>query len=66
MAQDASQESAGERHVIDPASAADVSFWSERLGVDEAKLRELIERVGPDVQDLRRILGEYTPGSSRR
>ena len=66
MGQDPSQESAGERHIIDPESQADVGFWSERLGVDEAKLRELISRVGPDVQDLRRVLGEYTPGSSRR
>jgi hypothetical protein len=33
-------------------------YWSEKLGVTQAAIRQAVERVGPMVEDVRRELGK--------
>jgi hypothetical protein len=32
-------------------------YWSEKLGIDVDKLREVVKKVGPMVKDVERELG---------
>jgi hypothetical protein len=66
MADDVSRSGADDVQQVDPNSEADVSYWSDKLGIPTEQLRDLIGKVGPKVQDLQRVLGKYTPTSNLR
>jgi hypothetical protein len=41
---------------IDINEDVDVRYWSHELGVDEAKIREIVKRVGPSAAKVRQAL----------
>ena len=44
-------------HRIDIHQQRDLRYWTETLGVSEARLKETVEHVGPTVGAVRNALG---------
>ena len=48
----------GDNERIYVHQAHEVEYWTRVLGVTEQKLKEIVERVGPMVKDVRKALGK--------
>lgn len=58
MADDLKDRGAQDRARINVNEEHEVRYWTEALGVSEAKLRETVERVGVSAEKVREALGK--------
>ncbi len=58
MPDDLKNKGSGDDDRISLHQAHEVEYWTRTLGVTEQKLKEMVERVGPMVKDVRKALGK--------
>lgn len=56
MSDNKSNRGAADRERINVNEDYEVRYWTQQLGVSEARLREIVERVGPMTKDVRAAL----------
>lgn len=58
MADDKSKKGPADRDRININEAYEVEYWSKELGISPQKLRELVEKHGVMVKDVKKALGK--------
>lgn len=56
MSDDTSKRGPADAKRISLSEDYEVRYWTQALGISEAKLREVVGRVGPMADDVRRAL----------
>lgn len=56
MSDNKSNRGAEDRERINVNEDYEVRYWTQQLGVSEARLREIVEHVGPMTKDVRAAL----------
>jgi hypothetical protein len=56
MADDTSNRGAADRKRISLTEDYELRYWTEKLGISEARLREVVAEVGHMAEDVRRAL----------
>ena len=56
MSDNKSNRGAADRERINVNEDYEVRYWTQQLGVSEARLREIVEQVGPMTKDVRAAL----------
>lgn len=58
MSDDTSKRGPADAKRIGLSEDYEIRYWTQALGVSEARLRELVGRVGPMADDVRRALDQ--------
>lgn len=58
MSDDLNNRGAADRNRINVHESHEVKYWTQELGVSEARLKDLVYTHGPMVKDIRKALGK--------
>jgi hypothetical protein len=61
MADDKMKSGKPDRDRINVDEAYELRYWSKRLGVSEAAIRDAVRTAGPMAADVARVLGRSVP-----